>query len=183
MTSKKKQPGDADAALFRKAMKQVRPLSLARNRVEPQQRRPPPHPHQTERDRKQVLEEMMSAPLDYTELETGDELLFLRPGIQHNVLRKLRRGQYSCGSELDLHGMTVPVARQALAEFLYHCRNHGISCVRIIHGKGHGSKQQKPVLKNRVNQWLRQRDEILAFCSARPEDGGTGAVYVLLKRR
>jgi len=183
MTSKKKQPGDTDAALFREAMKRVRPLSLADDKVEPQQRRPPPHPHQTEQDRIQVLEEMMSAPLDYVELETGDELLFLRPGIQRNVLRKLRRGQYSCGGELDLHGMTVPVAHQALAEFLQHCQISGTGCVRIIHGKGHGSKQQKPVLKNKVNLWLRQRDEILAFCSARPEDGGTGAVYVLLKRK
>ncbi len=183
MTSEKKQSGDTDTALFREAMKQVRPLQAGNDRIEPQHRRPPPHPRQTEQDQKQVLQEMMSAPLDYAEVETGDELLFLRPGIQHGVLRKLRRGQYSCGTELDLHGMTVPVAHQALGEFLLHCQTRGISCARIIHGKGHGSKQQKPVLKNRVNLWLRQRDEILAFCSARPEDGGTGAVYVLIKRK
>ncbi len=122
-------------------------------------------------------------PLEHVEVEAGDELIFLRPGIQHSVLRKLRRGQYSDGAKLDLHGMNIPQAHQALAGFLRHCRVRRINCVRIIHGKGFGSKQQKPVLKNRVNAWLRQRDEILAFCSARPEDGGTGALYVLLKRK
>jgi DNA-nicking Smr family endonuclease len=126
---------------------------------------------------------MLSDSLDPAEVETGEELLFARPGLQHGVLRKLRRGQYSHGAELDLHGMTVVIARQALALFLSECQHDGIRNVRIIHGKGNGSLRQQPILKSKVNHWLRQRNEVLAFCSARPIDGGTGALYVLLRSR
>ncbi len=179
----KKPHADADTTLFREAMKQVRPLRLDENRFIPPRDPPPPHPRQKKMDEQRVLEEMMTAPVDFTEVETGDELLFLRDGIQRGVLRKLRRGQFSRRLELDLHGMTVPVAQQAIGQFLRLCQAEGITCARIIHGKGQGSKGQKPVLKNRVNHWLRQREEVLAFCSARPEDGGTGALYVLLKTK
>jgi DNA-nicking Smr family endonuclease len=117
------------------------------------------------------------------ELETGVELLFARNGLQHSVLRKLRRGQFSVAAELDLHGLRVEEARQELGQFLLHCRLTHKQCVRIIHGKGNRSHRQQPVLKGKVNHWLRQRDEVLAFCSARPIDGGTGAIYVLLKRK
>jgi len=114
-------------------------------------------------------------------LETCDELLFSRSGLQHKVLRKLRRGQYAIGAELDLHGCTVVEARNLLVAFLNSCRHEQIRCVRIIHGKGNRSLQRQPILKGKVNYWLQQRDEVLAFCSARPVDGGAGAIYVLLK--
>jgi len=114
--------------------------------------------------------------------ETGEELLHVRPGLQQTVIRKLRRGQYAIEAELDLHGATVTQAREAVDEFLGAARERGKRCVRIIHGKGHSSVGKMPVLKGKVNSWLRQKDEVLAFCSARPNDGGTGAVYVLLKR-
>jgi len=81
-----------------------------------------------------------------------------------------------------LHGMTIPLAHNALASFLQECQQFKIRCVRIIHGKGWGSKHHKPILKTKLNTWLQQDDIILAFCSAPIEDGGTGAVYVLLKR-
>jgi len=138
-------------------------------------------PQQRLLDDAAVVQEMFSDGLDPADLETGDELLFVRGGLQHNVLRKLRRGQYSIGAELDLHGFTAADARQALALFLHACRERRVRCVRIIHGKGNGSLHRLPVLKGKVNHWLQQRDEVLAFCSARPMDGGTGAVYVLLK--
>ena len=99
------------------------------------------------------------------------------------MLRKLRRGQFQIGPALDLHGMTVATAREALTRFLHAARREGRSCVRIIHGKGNGSRHRGPVLKLKINHWLRQRDEVLAFCSARPVDGGTGAIYVLLRRQ
>ena len=121
--------------------------------------------------------------LEPSELEYNAELLFSRSGLQHNVLRKLRRGQYNITAELDLHGLRVEEARQALSQFLYHCHLQKKQCVHIIHGKGYGSHRNKPVLKSKVNHWLRQRDEVLAFCSARPVDGGTGAIYLLLKRK
>jgi len=128
------------------------------------------------------MRDMLSEDYDPAELELGDELLFSRSGLQHGLLRKLRRGQFSIRMQLDLHGMTVAEARLALTQFLLDCRAANARCVRIIHGKGHGSLHKQPVLKGKVNKWLQQRDEVLAFCSARIEDGGTGAVYVLLKR-
>ena len=106
----------------------------------------------------------------------------MRGGLQQRVLRKLRRGQFAIEAELDLHGYIVPEAREALAVFLRDAQLTGKRCVRIIHGKGLGAEGRLPVLKIKVNSWLRQKDQVLAFCSTRPQDGGTGAVYVLLKK-
>lgn len=171
---------DDDSDLFRSAVADVRPLASDRLPVTPPP--PPPLPQKRLEDEQRVLQDMLSDP-EYPELlETGEELFFARSGLQHNVLRKLRRGQYSIGAELDLHGLTAAAAREQLAAFLIACRQRDLRCVRIIHGKGNGSVQRRPVLKGKVNHWLQQRDEVLAFCSARPVDGGTGAVYVLLKR-
>jgi len=112
-------------------------------------------------------------------MQPGDSLSYCGPGIQNSVFKKLKKGQYNIGAELDLHGYTRPEAQVALSKFVQASREENIRCVRIIHGKGMGSKG--PKLKPMVNKWLQQRKEILAFCSARPSDGGTGAVYVLLK--
>jgi DNA-nicking Smr family endonuclease len=168
-----------DLALFRKEVAEVR--RLEHRKVSPQRRLPPPVPRLTLADQEQVLRDLLSDGGDPADLETGDELLFARPGMQHGVLRKLRRGQFSVRAELDLHGMTVPIARRVLAEFLAECRWARSGCVRIVHGKGRGSPQRQPVLKTKISGWLRQREEVLAFCSARPVDGGTGAVYVLIR--
>lgn len=113
-------------------------------------------------------------------IETGDFLEFRRPGIQHRVFADLGRGVIEPTGTLDLHGMRVREARPALARFLAQSMQTGRRCVRIIHGKGRGSNSPQPVLKQKVNQWLRQRDEVLAFVTAPRWDGGTGAVYVLL---
>lgn len=169
-----------DVELFRDAVKRATPLP--QDKVTPVPRRPPPHPQQRYLDEQQVLRDMLSDGPDTSDTETGEELLFHRNGLQHGLLRKLRRGQFSVGAELDLHGMTVVEARDALGLFLAACRSSSARCVRIIHGKGYGSRHKQPVLKGKLNQWLQQRDEVLAFCSARPVDGGTGAVYVLLKK-
>ncbi|WJW76606.1 Smr/MutS family protein [Thiohalobacter sp. IOR34] len=169
----------ADRALFRDSVGPVRPLRS--DRVQHPPRRPPPQPRFRQADERAVLRDMLSDAFDAAELETGEELLFARPGLQGRLLKRLRRGQLPIDAECDLHGLTVAEARQVLAEFLLHSRLNRQCCVRIIHGKGHGSVQRIPVLKRKVDHWLRQRDEVLAFCSARPVDGGTGAVYVLLK--
>ncbi len=176
---KKTRVSAADATLFRTEVGPVKPLAY--DKLPLQKTLPKPRPLQRLRDEQQVLVDMLSDNYDSAELETGEELLFQRPGLQHSVLRKLRRGQFSVGAQLDLHGMTVAVARVALGEFLYDCRRNTVRCVRIIHGKGRGSRNKGPVLKGKVNHWLMQRDEVLAFCSAPRTDGGTGAVYVLLK--
>ena len=113
--------------------------------------------------------------------ETGDELLYRKPGIQDKVFRKLRRGQFAVAAELDLHGYTVQHARDSLSDFLRECITRNRRCVRIIHGKGLRSGPGRPTIKSRIGNWLQQRQEVLAYCSARQVDGGTGAVYVLLK--
>ncbi len=116
-------------------------------------------------------------------IETGDELSFKRPGIQNRLFDDLRRGYIEAEATLDLHGMRVVDARQAMARFLQQALQRHRRCIIVIHGKGQGSKDQQPVLKQKTNQWLRQRDEVLAFCSAPRWNGGTGATYVLLSRK
>jgi DNA-nicking Smr family endonuclease len=113
---------------------------------------------------------------------TQGALFFARPGVQRKVIRKLRRGQFRIEDQLDLHGMTVSKTADALAAFLGECSKRQRRCVRIVHGKGLGSSGRRPVIKQSVDRWLRLRNEVLAFCSAQPGDGGTGAIYVLLKR-
>lgn len=143
--------------------------------------KPRPIPQQSHHDQQKVMQELLVSPTEHEDMQPGDSLSYVKSGIQKNVFRKLKRGQYSIEAELDLHGLTRLESQQQLNEFVNECREHGIRCVRIIHGKGYGSSNQGPVIKPLVNQWLQRRDEILAFCSARPADGGTGAVYVLLK--
>jgi DNA-nicking Smr family endonuclease len=168
-----------DQALFRQAVQDVTPLHT--DRLPLSAPKPKPIARQRQLDEQQVIHDMLSEHYDPSQWETGEELLFMRPGVQHSVLQKLRRGQYSIHAELDLHGMVVSVARVSVGEFLHECRARGVRCARIIHGKGYGSWQRKPVLKAKLNKWLQQRDEVMAFCSARQVDGGTGAIYVLLK--
>ncbi len=177
---KKTDISQEDRELFRDAVADAKPVQY--DRIPPYRKAPPPQPRQLELDEQRILQELLSDIVDLDDLETGEELLFYRPGLQHSLLRRLKRGHYSVCAELDLHGLTSDQARQELAFFLKECRNKHIQCVRIIHGKGLGSPHKKPILKGKVNHWLQQRQEVLAFCSARPVDGGTGAIYVLLKK-
>ena len=121
----------------------------------------------------------------FADNDVGNEefLEFRRPGIQHKQFAKLRSGKVHIEAELDLHGLTAERAELTLGVFLADCQQHQIRCVRVIHGKGWSSRDNRPVLKSKVNYWLRQSDAVLAFCSATIEDGGTGALYVLLKRQ
>lgn len=169
-----------DSRLFREHVHGIRPVR--QDRVAPHRTKRKPVPEQSRRDAAAVLESLLSDDYDPAEVETGEELLYVRPGLQHAVIRKLRRGQYAIEAELDLHGYTVPQAREALDKFLRNARAFGKRCVRVIHGKGRSSEGKMPVLKGKVNVWLQQKNEVMAFCSAVPRDGGTGAVYVLLRR-
>lgn len=169
-----------DDSLFRKAAKGAR--KLKQDRIAPHKPRRKPIPQQRRQDDADVLHSLLSDEYDAAELETGEELLYTRPGVQQRVLRRFRRGQYAIEAELDLHGRVVAEARELVSDFLRQAQVSGKRVVRIIHGKGLSSEGKMPVLKGKVNSWLRQKDAVLAFCSARPNDGGTGAVYVLLKR-
>ena len=170
---------DNDIDLFRREVAGVKPLGQAK--VHRTTSGPAPEPVQSRKQAAQLRDEMLNGAMDHAELETGEDLLFQRAGVQRSVLRRLRRGQLSVQAELDLHGLRVPAAQQAVAEFLKSATRSAYRCVRIIHGKGLGSIGREPVLKRKLGAWLRRRNEVLAYCSARPADGGTGAVYVLLQ--
>lgn len=113
-------------------------------------------------------------------LTAEDTLSFIAPGLQKNVLKKLAQGYFAADAQLDLHGLTRSEAKQQLLRFLYLCVKDGCRCVHIIHGKGYRSENNYPILKNHLNVWLRQHNDVQAFCSAHPKDGGAGAVLVLL---
>lgn len=128
----------------------------------------------------EVLKELLADP-DPDIVDSGDTLLYRAHGVQDSVMRRLRRGHYRIEAELDLHGLNRERARLAVSEFLLRCHDQDRRCVRIIHGKGNGSPNSGPVLKSLLGSWLARRRDVLAYCSARPVDGGTGAVYVLLR--
>jgi len=170
-----------DAILFRASMSDVTPLPRPA-KAELDRPLPRPVPAQRLRDNREALKESLSSHIPWDAgMETGEELSYARNGIGAQTLRKLRRGHWMTQGELDLHGLTVEEASAMLVDFLHQCARRGLRCVRIIHGKGLGSKNREPVLKRKVAGWLMQRDEILAFCQARRAEGGSGAVVVLLR--
>lgn len=170
-----------EVELFRSSVSDVTPLPGPR-RVRSEPPLPQPVPAQRLRDDRQTLKESLShqPPWD-AGAESGEELCYLRNGVGAHVLRKLRRGHWVIQDELDLHGLTVGDAHALLVVFLNQCLRRGLRCVRIVHGKGLRSRNREPVLKRKVAGWLMRREEILAYCQARPADGGSGAVVVLLR--
>lgn len=169
-----------EKALFREAMKDVRPLNSPP--VKMFKVRPRPVPKQFIQDEQQALADTLSDHfIPSHERETGEELLYLRDGQSPDILKKLRRGKWVIQSHIDLHGMVSDEARAYVSQFISHCKKRGIRCVRIVHGKGLGSRNREPVLKNKLRSWLMQKDEVIAYAEAKPQDGGSGAVIVLLK--
>lgn len=175
----KHEPSEEDRRLFRESTKGVKPLR-AKKKTTPRKPKPPPRARFSDAEKHAVLEESLRLDLQDGEPFSGEDLWYAKPGVQLALMRKLRRGQFSTRAELDLHGLRSEDARAVVAEFLYEAAQRGFRCVRIIHGKGLGSGPRGPVIKQQLGGWLRQRKNVLAFCSARPVDGGTGALYVLL---
>ena len=171
-------PEDED---FRRAVADVAPLRASRRAALALPRRTP-IPIQRLRDEKAALAESLFGEFSVDDaLESGEELVYLREGIARQVLRKLRRAHWVVEENLDLHGMNRLEAGVAVAEFLRRCLQRDARCVRIVHGKGLGSRNREPVLKGLVRKWLMVREEVLAFCQAPATHGGSGAVLVLLK--
>lgn len=167
---------------FRELIGKVRPLVY--DTIEPEPPRTPPRRRRVEPEASPLTLEPAAPQLlgsDSHDAAAGED--YHRPGLQNAVLRKLRRGQFPVQDELDLHGMTVREAGVRLGDFLLHARGRRLSCVRIIHGKGLSSPGKSPVLKPQVARWLRSHEGVLAFAPARIEDGGSGAMYVLLRSR
>lgn len=170
-----------DADLFRKSIGDVAPLPPVDKTVVTAPR-PLPIARQHLADERAALQESLSDEFSVeTLLETDGALSFARNGIGPDTIRKLRRGHWVIQSQLDLHGLRRDEAREALAEFLRNALKRGLRCVRVIHGKGLGSVNKEPVLKNKVRTWLVQKEEVIAFCQARAADGGSGALVVLLR--
>ena len=172
---------EREANLFRTTVGEVAPLRTAA-RVSTPLPRPQPIAHQRLADDEAALQESLSDEFSIdTLLEIDEDLSFVRGGIGPDVLRKLRGGGWVTQDQLDLHGLRTDQARQALSQFVRDSMKRGMRCVRIIHGKGLGSVNKTPVLKNKVRNWLVQKSEVIAFCQARAADGGSGALMVLLK--
>ena len=169
-----------DSRLFRRAIADARPLS--RDRIDPIPRKVPARARFTQKDERAALEESLNPSSAELEEASGDVLHYRGPSVGARTFRKLSRGKFSVQGEIDLHGLTLPEARDALRDYIDLARARDWTCVRVIHGKGLGSGERGPVIKPHVSAWLRRWNEVLAFASARREDGGTGAVYVLLKR-
>lgn len=176
---KDKHSNSDEAALFRESIGEIRPVASRRRRLETPA--PKPHARFSRADNQAALSESMEAGPDPADMETGEELLFHGPNVNRKIIRQLRRGNYAIQEEIDLHGLTADEAHAELHAFIKAACAAGFKCVRVVHGKGHGSGPKGPVLKAGVNRWLTRWEEVAAFCSAQPRDGGTGAVYVLLK--
>jgi len=172
-----------DREALRRALAGVEPLAKPRRQAL-RKPAPPPVPAQTRRDERAALAESIAGPLSVDDaLDTGIELTYLRDGMSRQVLRRLRRGHWVVQDGLDLHGMNRVEAAQQVADFVRQAAARGLRCVRIVHGKGLGSKNREPVLKGKLRAWLTPRDEVLAYCQAPAAEGGSGALLVLLKAR
>lgn len=170
--------------IFQHAVQDARPLpdEIKHARLHHAPNKPKPIPKQFILDEQQALADSLSDHyIPAHELETGEELLYLRDGHSPDILSKLRRGHWVIQAAIDLHGLISDEARVYVATFLNDCKKRGIRCVRIVHGKGLGSRNKEPVLKHKLRGWLVQRDEVIAYAQARKTDGGSGAVIVLLK--
>ena len=170
----------SDDTNFLAAMADVQPRRSS-DRLPPERSKPSTRPRSTEADERAVLVESLYGELEPELIDSGDTLSYRSDGIQDRIWRKLRRGGFRVRAELDLHGLNRERAHAEVSAFLSDCLDQDARCVRIIHGKGNRSPNSGPVIKTLLDSWLRRRRDVLAFCSARSHDGGTGAIYVLLR--
>jgi DNA-nicking Smr family endonuclease len=174
----------AEKEMFARAIGPVRALPFKHSpghRAHLPAAQPAPIAVQQQRDELAVMREAISDEFDVeTLLDTDEALSFRRSGMGPDVVRKLRRGGWSIQGQLDLHGLRREEARDALSLFIKDAHKTGWRCVRVVHGKGLGSPGKTPVLKGKVQSWLVQKQEVLAFVQARPAQGGAGALVVLL---
>jgi len=178
--AEEKARADRERRQFELAVGKVAPLK-APARVDTRGAPPAATPRQRELDEARALAESLSDEVDVESLLlTDDGLGFRRPGISLDVLAQLRKGKWAIQDQLDLHGLRRDEAREAVGNFIRSADLRGLRCLRIVHGKGHGSPGREPVLKAKVQKWLAQKHEVVAFAQATGPQGGAGAVIVLL---
>ncbi|MDD5319821.1 MAG: Smr/MutS family protein [Methylococcales bacterium] len=169
-----------ESDLFRHAIGKVRSV-ISDKVLLKRENKPKPYPVSISADSDAAARKSGAATIEVEKVGLEDSLSFITPGLQNNVLKKLRRGYFGLDAEIDLHGLNSNEAQRQLLHFLHSCVEEGCRCVHIVHGKGYRSADNHPVLKNNLNLWLRQHNDVQAFCSASPKYGGTGAVFVLLQ--
>jgi len=175
-----------EQALFRHHVGAVQPIkdsgAVDPSTLRPAALRPTPLPRSRWQDEVEVLREALSDEFDVESLlDTDADLAYARPGVGPDVLRRLRRGEWTLQAEVDLHGLRRDAARERLGSFIREAARAGLRCVRVVHGKGLRSPGREPVLKHKVRSWLVQKNEVMAFVQARGPDGGAGALIVLLR--
>jgi len=175
------QARQAENNLFATTVGPVRPLDTPL-RVILKSKPPAPKARQKQMDEQAVLRKSLSDEFDVsTLLDVDDQMSYRAQGIGTDVTHKLRRGEWSIQGQIDLHGLRTDEAREALGQFIRESVRQGWRCLRVVHGKGLGSPGREPVLKSKVQRWLVQKSEVLAFVQAKPSEGGAGALLVLLR--
>ena len=172
---------DEDKNIFQEAVKNVKPLKIKSNTIEPSASKPKPIAKKFLEDEKKALLDSLSDDYIYEDGDLENGLLFLRSGHSPDIIKKLKKGYWVVQGSIDLHGMISQEAKSYIIDYIQECKKRHLRCIRIIHGKGIGSKNKEPVLRNKVKNWLAQKDEVIAYAQAPKHDGGSGAVVVLLK--
>ncbi|MGZ8161298.1 MAG: Smr/MutS family protein [Methylobacter sp.] len=167
-----------DSELFRLSVGKVEPVKKDKILLKKGEK-PKPFPKSQAINMEDHL--ISTAETDIEKVSLEDTMSFMAPGLQRNVLKKLRQGYFGLDAEIDLHGLSSNEAKRQLLNFLHGCVEDGFRCVLIVHGKGYRSPDNHPILKNNLNLWLRQHKDVQAFCSAPPKQGGTGALFALLQ--
>ncbi len=179
--NQRQQPDPDDLAAFQAAVDGATPLRPV-DRLSFEPPKPSARPRQSELDEAAAISESLYGALEIDDLlAIGDADSFLRGGLPRSVLRDLRRGRWAIQNHIDLHGMNRHEAHEQVAIFLAESQSEGKRCLRIVHGRGHGSPGREGILRQLVKSWLARRKDVLAFCHAPSNDGGEGALWVLLK--
>jgi len=183
------EPMPDDENSFNEAMTDVTPLpGESRKRVRSQDKDVrPAHPApDDELEAVNRLHKLVKGSIEMDITFSDEYIEGAVSGVSRNIMRRLKRGQIPVQDHIDLHGLTKQEAEEEVRDFLVQSHRHGLRCVLIVHGRGLNSPDSLPVLKESLPVWLNRgpaRKIVMAFASARPYDGGTGAIYVLLRRR
>jgi len=176
----KHSPDPDDLAAFQAAVDGAIPLRKADDRISFDPPKPSTRPRQRELDEAAAVVESLHGSFEIDDLLAITDS-YLRPGLPRSVLRDLRRGRWTIQNHTDLHGHNRHEAHEEVSRFLAESQSAGKRCIRIVHGRGHGSPGREGILRQLVKSWLVRRSDVLAFCHAPPNDGGEGALWVLLK--
>jgi DNA-nicking Smr family endonuclease len=172
-----------DDDLFWEEVKDVKPLKIKSELIDTAIKKPKPRPiaQQLIQDEKNALIDSLSDEYITNGVELDEDSSYLRNGHSPDIIKRLKRGYWTIQGSIDLHGMISKEAKDYIVDYVQECKKKKIRCIRIIHGKGYGSKNKEPILKKKVRNWLMQKDEVIAYSEAPRHDGGSGVVIVLLK--